>query len=42
MSRRVDPPYTRLFRGEDFDLTEFTLVLNEKKKEQTETKHNKT
>ena len=32
MSRRVDPPYTRLFRGEDFDLTEFTLVLNEKKK----------
>lgn len=42
MSRRVDPPYTRLFRGEDFDLTEFTLVLNEKKKEQTETKHNET
>lgn len=32
MSRRVDPPYTRLFRGEDFDLTEFTLVLSEKKK----------
>lgn len=41
MSRRVDPPYIRLFRREDFDLTEFTLVLNEKKKE-TETKHNKT
>ena len=32
MTRRVDPPYTRLFRGEDFDLTEFTLVLSEKKK----------
>lgn len=42
MSRRVDPPYTRLFRGEDFDLTEFTLVLNEKKKKQKQstTKHN--
>lgn len=43
MSRRVDPPYTRLFRGEDFDLTEFTLVLNEKKKnkkKQSTTKHN--
>ena len=43
MSRRVDPPYTRLFRGEDFDLTEFTLVLSEKKKnKQTKTKYNKT
>ena len=42
MSRRVDPPYTWLFRGEDFDLTEFTLVLNEKKKKQKQstTKHN--
>ena len=41
MSRRVDPPYTWLFRGEDFDLTEFTLVLSEKIK-QTKTKYNKT
>ena len=42
MSRHVDPPYTRLFRGEDFDLTEFTLVLSEKKNKQTKTKYNKT